>query len=336
MSINLPSKTSPAAVAIRLAAALVLSAAVVPHAAPALTTGSPWVDSRLELTEAEAAYGTAADEVSLADAREQLLGLVNSARAEAGLAELDSLALAAAVAQDQAGAMVAHRLVGHYDAAGRTCELRFNAAGGLDQVSENTAYYEIDYDVHLTPQLVSRIQAHWLASPGHRANILDPAHTHLGAGFQLQREGGQTRVAAVTEFVNDYGDYAPLPAHARLGDVLQLSGQLDPARATLSYLGLGVADPPHPIAPGQAQKPGYSTPEVVLALVPLAPRENSEPAARYIRPAVNYDRRTGEFAARIVLEKSWPPAAYYFTAWARTPAIDEPPFCVMVQVVLVE
>jgi hypothetical protein len=232
--------------------------------------------------------------------------------------------------------MVARRLVGHYDSAGRTCEQRFNAAGGVDQIAENTAYYEIDYDVHLTPQLVDRIMFHWLASASHRANILNAAHTHLGAGFGLRRIDGITRVAAVAEFVNDYGDYAKLPPRARRGDVLKLSGQLDSSRAVLGYLGIGVDDPPRPIAPGQVQHPGYSTPEVVLALVPVVYNGDSLPDARFIRRSVIYNRRSGEFSAEIQLEPGWPAAAYYFTVWATAPQSAGPFFCTMVQVVLVE
>jgi uncharacterized protein YkwD len=336
MSLDLLRKSRIVSVGPRPVAALALAAVLLPIAMSVPAAGSPWVDSALDSAAAEAAYGTAADEISLSQARGQLLAMVNSARLDAGLTELAPLELATGVAQDQAEEMVARRLVGHYDSAGRACEQRFNAAGGVDQIAENTAYYEIDYDVHLTPQLVDRIMSHWLASASHRANILNAAHTHMGAGFGLRRVGGQTRVAAVAEFVNDYGDYAKLPPHARLGDVLQLSGQLDPSRAVLGYLGIGVDDPPRPIAPGQVQQPGYSTPEVVLALVPVVYNGDSLPDARFIRRSVTYNRRTGEFSAEIPLEPGWPAAAYYFTVWAAAPQSAGPFFRTMVQVVLVE
>jgi len=320
----------------RLAAVLALGAGMFLRAAPALAVSSPWVDARVDAADVTAAYGGSADEITLTEARAQLLELVNQTRQEAGLTALEPLELAAAVAQDQSQEMVARRLVGHYDAAGHACEQRFNAAGGVDQISENTAYYEIDYHVYLTPQLVSRIQSHWLGSPSHRAAILDPAHTHLGAGFSVRRTSGPTRVAAVAEFVKVYGDYVKLPARAHLGEVIQLSGRLDPARAVLGYLGVGVTEPPQPVAPGQAQKPGYSTPQVVLALVSEDRSAGIAPGIRFVRYGVDYNEFTGEFTAQVQLDSGWPAAAYYFTAWAAAPETADQFFCTMVQVVLVE
>jgi uncharacterized protein YkwD len=35
------------------------------------------------------------------------------------------------------------------------------------------------------------VVAGWMASPGHRANILNPTYTETGAGFALDRSGRQ-------------------------------------------------------------------------------------------------------------------------------------------------
>lgn len=37
----------------------------------------------------------------------------------------------------------------------------------------------------------------WMSSPGHRANILDPAYTHIGAGFAGGRHGNPTHYVQV-------------------------------------------------------------------------------------------------------------------------------------------
>lgn len=326
------------------AAAVVAAAGLLLLAGQVSAARGPWVDERLNPAEIEAAYGSAGDAVDLDTACQLLLQLTNDARQQAGLAEVEWSDLAAQVAQTQANEMVERRLVGHYDAAGRTCELRFNLAGGTDQIVENTAYYEIQHDVYLTPQLVHRVEEHWEGSTSHRANLLDAAHTHFGAGFAVRRLSGVTRVAAVGEFVNDYGDYEALPRRAARGDTLEVSGRLDPQRAKLCYLGLGVADPPRPIAPGQVQRAGYDQPKVVLAMVPRQQPAQIASGVKFVRSGVEYDARTGEFSAQVWLDPDWPTAAYYVTVWAQRPGAErqvslpekEQVICVMAQVILVD
>jgi len=318
------------------AVAALWAASLLLYSAQAAAAKSPWVDERLSPAEIEAAYGGAGDAIELSQVCDLLLQITNEDREEAGPDDVQWSDLAAQVAQTQADEMVERRLVGHYDAAGRTCELRFNLAGGTDQIVENTVYYEIQHDVYLTAQLVRRVQEHWLASTSHRRNILDPAHTHFGAGFAVRRLDGVSRVAAVAEFVNDYGDYAPLPLQATRGDTVEVAGSLDPRRAELRYLGIGVTDPPQPIASGQRQRAGYDQPKVVLGLVPRRLPAQVARGIEFVRYGVDYDSHTGEFAAQVWLDPDWPAAAYHFTVWVARPGVDEQPFRAMTQVVLVE
>jgi uncharacterized protein YkwD len=345
----------PVAACVLLLAALLLparwggaeedsAAQAVPEQAQA---DGPWIESYMNDAEVEALYGSAADEITQAQAGALLLELTNQARAEAGLSQLGWRADAAQVGQAHSDEMVAQHYINHYDLAGRKCELRYNADGGTDQVSENTAYYEIHAEVYLTPQLVKRMHQHWLDSEGHRLNIMEAAHTHAGAGFTVAREDGLSYIVGTVEFLNDYGDYQRLPERARPGQALKLTGQLDDKRARLAFIGIGSEDLPTPrtVEYQMSHIGGYSPPLPVMFLLPAADALAQTPEAwRYVRPTVQFDQASGKFTADIILRANWPAAAYYMSAWAVPPGAlkrNGTPdysraFCVMTQVVLVE
>lgn len=319
-------------------------------ALPCGAAAEPWVETIIDESAVPELYGTAADVIELADARALLLKLTNESRRQAGVGELAAQDTANQVAQDHAAEMAQYRYSNHYNLAGRKCELRFNMAGGTDQVKENTIYYETVPAVLLTSQLVRRMHEHWLQSDSHRANILDPAHTHLGSGFALEHEDGRTFAAGVTEFVNDYGDYRRLPATAGRGENVTVVGWIDPERAVLRFIGVGVDYLPEPrdVEYQRQHTGGYRSPRVVLALLPHRYLGTYVPEAEYRRYTVDYDAGSGEFSATLRFERNWPVAAYYITAWVSLR--DHPPesgwdplagsgeqvFCAMTQVVLVE
>lgn len=311
---------------------------------PLADSEHPWRETYYSAEEAEAVYGAPAEAISLGEARAQLLALVNASRAGHKLPPVADDSLAAELALEHATSMAEQGFVNHYSLAGLKCEARFNALGGTDQVDENAAYLEIEYPVALTPKLVARLHEQWLSSESHRRNVLDPAHTHLGCAFVLRQApiegGGLTRIAAVEEFLNDYGSFEALPAAAARGDVLSLRGRLDPARAQLEFVGLGSEDLPKPrTAEYQMQHiGGYSPPLPAIAWVDAAGRRPKVPqSARYIRPGAEYDAASGALSLDIPVERHWPAAAYYVSVWASDPRGKVPGvFCVMTQVVLVQ
>ena len=330
--------------------ALTAVLAVCLLALPRGAAAEPWVETVIDEAAVPEVYGTAADVIELADARALLLMLTNESRRQAGIGELAAQDTADQVAQDHAAEMALFRYSNHYNLAGQKCELRFNIAGGTDHVKENTIYYETVPAVRLTSQLVRRMHEHWLQSDSHRANILDPAHTHLGSGFALEHEDGRTFAAGVVEFVNDYGDYPQLPASAHREESVTVRGRIDPERAVLRFIGVGVDYLPEPrdVEYQRAHTGGYRSPRVVLALLPRRYLGTYVPEAEYRRYTVDYDTGSGEFSAMLRFEPNWPVAAYYVTAWVslrdHLPESGWDPlagsceevFCVMTQVVLVE
>ena len=113
--------------------------------------------------------------------RTALLAAVNAARRDAGLAPLAADPRLDSAAQAHADDMLARSYYAHVSPEGSTPRARVEAAGFLAAgVAENIAAR------HLSPE---DAMAGWMASADHRANILNPRLTSLGAGVAV---GGYT------------------------------------------------------------------------------------------------------------------------------------------------
>ena len=299
----------------------------------------PWVPTEIAPSDLSAVYGTSADQLSPEAASALLLELANSSRLEHGLSSVQDSGLASQLAADHASEMAAHRYLNHHSLAGLKCERRFNLLGQTDFVSENIAYYEIQHQVFLTPQLVRRIHQHWLNSESHLANLLQPAHTHMGSSVQVITGVETTYVAAAVNFVADYGDYDRLPLSAVRGDTLKLGGYIQPGTAKFAFIGIGLEALPKPrsVEYQLAHMEPYSQPGFKTVILPegTIPRQSfpSKPGIKYL---ASYDPNDGSFSAEVSLPRHWPKSAVYITVWAEAPELQDTAFCVMTQVVLTE
>ncbi|MEU6366938.1 CAP domain-containing protein [Streptomyces sp. NPDC046931] len=105
----------------------------------------------------------------------EVLALTNAERAAVGLPPLAADPLLAAVAQAHSADMVAHAFYAHTSPDGREPWDRAAAAGSRHRrVGENIACGQ---------RSPAEVVHGWMDSPGHRANILGPAFSHLGVGF---------------------------------------------------------------------------------------------------------------------------------------------------------
>ena len=119
--------------------------------------------------------GARAYAATIPGAAEQVLALVNQARAQAGLASLTMDPQLNQSAQSYSDYMASANFYAHDGPDGSTPLSRMNAAGfpGTGTWGENIAAGYSD--------AASVMQA-WMASPGHRANILNSAFTQIGIG----------------------------------------------------------------------------------------------------------------------------------------------------------
>ncbi|MET9062257.1 CAP domain-containing protein [Streptomyces antibioticus] len=111
----------------------------------------------------------------LARTAADVVTLTNRERAAAGLRPLTADARLTAAAQAHCADMVARRFYSHTSPEGGQPWDRAAAAGSpLRTVGENIACGQ---------RTAAEVVEGWMNSPGHRANILKPAFTHIGAGF---------------------------------------------------------------------------------------------------------------------------------------------------------
>jgi uncharacterized protein YkwD len=124
--------------------------------------------------------------------RSEMLARVNAARRAAGSPPLTADPALDAVAQEHAEDMLRRAYYDHNTPEGRTPRERLEATGYLaHQVGENIAEGEFS---------VEEVMGGWLASSGHRKNLLDRGFAHLGVGLAVGRFEDRLRLLWVQEF----------------------------------------------------------------------------------------------------------------------------------------
>jgi uncharacterized protein YkwD len=104
-----------------------------------------------------------------------VLSLVNSERAKAGCGSVRASSALQRAAQGHSADMAAHDYFSHTSQDGRTFADRIRAAGyDGGTIGENIAAGQAS---------ASAVMRSWMASSGHRANILNCAYTALGVGY---------------------------------------------------------------------------------------------------------------------------------------------------------
>lgn len=113
---------------------------------------------------------------------EEVLSLVNAERARSGLAPLVRASELDSAAQQHSQSMADNGFFSHTGLDGSSPFDRMRRAGyAFVNAGENIAAG------FPTPQAV---MAAWLNSPGHRANILEPAYSEIGIGVAMRSGGG--------------------------------------------------------------------------------------------------------------------------------------------------
>jgi hypothetical protein len=240
-----------------------------------------------------------------------LLDLTNGARKAAGREPVGWDVAAAQVAQAHAADMAAAGYFSHWNRDGWGPDHRYSRAGGLHVAMENIYMTRrVFAEGQPAPVLVDQAAirtAHeaWLTSPGHRANILDPAHTHTGFGLATNAAEGTLQLTQ--EFTNQYVLLDPLPPSAPLGTTLEVRGRLLPG-ASAPLVNLAVEPDPTPLTVAQltTQRSGpyASAAQTVQALLP--------------RPGAGPD----EWHLSIRLDHAGQQGVYHVLIWVRAHARD--------------
>ena len=166
-------------------------------------------------------------------ARLALVERINQDRAAAGLQPVEFDELSSHVADAHCQEMAANKYLSHWNLRGLLPYHRYHFAGGRDYVQENlsrmTVMSSVPNPISTEPEdileyLMNAHQRFVDERPpldGHRKNVFDPGHTHVGIGLAVV--GGEFTMAE--EFVNRYARLAPLPETLPKGS-LRVEGQI--------------------------------------------------------------------------------------------------------------
>lgn len=270
-----------------------------------------------------AAQQSGADTLTLEQARAYMVELINRDRASRDLPPVRLDATATAAAQQHADEMAAYRYMAHWDRAGRLPDQRYTEAGGRDHVMENvylavrsvageSADLEklpLESAPTFTRHEIEEIEAAYFNEvpphDGHRRNILGADHTYVGIALTRAAGGGFQTLANAQEFVDRFVALDALPASARVGDTITVSGRML-GDSRLRGIGIARGPLPTPLTRDELQKTRqYAVPSAFTTLWP----DGSDAAATFrVEP-------DGRFSTRVRLSDDGRPGLYYVQVW---------------------
>jgi uncharacterized protein YkwD len=230
--------------------------------------------------------------------RQVMLDAINADRKANGLAAVAWDDVAASAGQAHAEEMLVNGYFSHWNLAGYGPEHRYALAGGLDTVAENIYEYWYRYGdgrpVPITDwnALIRKAEAGLMNSPGHRRNILDPFHTHVGVGIAYDAQKGELRL--VQEFVNRWVRLEPLPQRLAVGATVTVTGVLLPG-ATDPVINLAYQAVPTPVSAKNVPTGTYSSPAEFYQAI--KPDSTGERFASQIR--LGKDEQKGLYSVRV-------------------------------------
>lgn len=229
--------------------------------------------------------------------------LVNDDRKSNGRSELGWDSTAASAGLLHAKEMARYNYLSHWDLDGHGPDYRYSMAGGLDYVMENVYIYT--HTLGMEPStmegwqdLIRQAEQALMDSPGHRANILTPEHTHVGIGIAYESDASGWRLTIAQEFINKYLTLQPVPHRVSLGDTVTISGKV--TSGNLSDLLINLAYEPFPAPMSVDALNNTST--------------YSSPAETYDDMLLDVDS-SGRFGQEITLDYSSQPGLYHIRIW---------------------
>ena len=167
------------------------------------------------------------------EARQAVVAQIGKDRVANGLAPVEFDGLASQVGDQHCQEMAAHRYLSHWNRRGLLPYHRYHFAGGRDHVQENSSRLTVFSSARapiptepeeILPLLLNAHRRMVNEQPpldGHRRNILDPGHTHVGIGLAVV--GGE--LTMTQQFVNRYVRLRELPEALPRGSI-QVEGEV--------------------------------------------------------------------------------------------------------------
>lgn len=269
------------------------------------------------LRPASAAPKAAPQLLDYSEAQRFVLGLVNRDRKKAGLAPVALDDAASKAGLRHARDMAAKGFTGHLGSDGSTPEQRYTEGGGTDFVQENAACLSDTVERRLDPKprfdaaklaaLHEMFMAEVPPNDGHRRNVLNALHNRVGIGLAQPADVAQPCLAQ--EFVDDYGEYEPLPREAKA--TLHVAGTISPS-LVFGGVGIGRTPLPQPLPRERLNGKLYRIP---------SPDTLYFPAGFKTPKPVQVNGR--QFSIELDLGKKPPAGSYAVTIWAKKPGSSQ-------------
>jgi len=205
------------------------------------------------LNEAEERLGEYKDSDEALRYKLLMLSYINRSRDRYKAQPLALDILASRVANKQSKEAAEKGFSGHCNTAGEKPYHRYAFAGGVDHVAENAASYwsSVAIDpatvLDLMHQCHDRFMAEQAPNDGHKKNVIEKRHTHVGLGFYLT--GSNFRY--YEEYIDRYLEFISYETTVKSGVRTTITVRpLDPA--FLVYAAIGFYEPiPSPLTPSQ-------------------------------------------------------------------------------------
>jgi len=161
------------------------------------------------------------------ETRRAVVRQISRDRTAVGLDSVQLDPFASSVSDQHCQEMAGRGYLSHWNLPGLLPHQRYHLAGGRDHVQENLSRATIishrpapipTSPTEILPHLLrahARLMDEQPPLDGHRKNILDPAHTHVGIGFAVV--GGEFTLAQL--FVNRYAQLQELPRQLPKGSI---------------------------------------------------------------------------------------------------------------------
>lgn len=194
---------------------------------------------------------------------------INKDRTAAGLFPVKWDETAAEASRGHARETAEYDYLSHWNLSGKKPQQRYTEAGGIYATDENAGYsrlegYQLSQELLLKTAL--EVHAEMMAevppNDGHRKNILDPHHTHVGIGVAYAlRVDNSITLAFTQEFTNHYYTLGGVPRTTKPGESFSVSGKPIGKAGRLYAVVLLWEESPRPMSLAELKKTGsYSSP----------------------------------------------------------------------------
>lgn len=204
----------------------------------------------------------------IAEIKQRVFNRINEDRRSCGLKPVQWDELAAQVGDAHCTEMLEHGYQSHWNLQGFKPYHRYSFAGGTDSVHENGSrvdYYGDIGNLKVLADLAIKCHASMMAElppdDGHRRNILNPFHTHVGIGLAYNQSG----LRMTEEFVQRCVKLDSwVPSQATFNRTLKLQGRTLSKEHRISSIAIYYEPFPRPMSVEELNKTdAYTLPDKV-------------------------------------------------------------------------